>query len=140
VEKHKVGTREEWLAARNELLAKEKELTRRNDQIAAERRGLPWVPIGKEYRFGTGSGPRTLAGLFDGRSQLLVYHFMFGPDYTAQRATTNTAAGTRRAGSRPRAPAISRSSTASGTSTPRRPASQQTRLGSVLKPGIAGHQ
>jgi predicted dithiol-disulfide oxidoreductase (DUF899 family) len=94
VEKHRVGTREEWLAARNELLAKEKELTRRNDQLAAERRGLPWVPIGKEYRFGTGTGPKTLAGLFDGRSQLLVYHFMFGPDYTAGCPVCSSAADT----------------------------------------------
>ncbi len=80
---HRTGTREEWLAARGELLAKEKELTRRGDQLAAERRGLPWVPIEKQYRFGTDAGPRTLAELFDGRPQLIVYHFMFGPDYTA---------------------------------------------------------
>jgi predicted dithiol-disulfide oxidoreductase (DUF899 family) len=79
----KFGTREEWLAARNELLAKEKELTRRGDQLAAERRDLPWVPIEKEYRFDTGEGPKTLPELFDGRSQLVVYHFMFGPAYTA---------------------------------------------------------
>jgi len=80
---HQIGTREQWLAARGELLAKEKELTRRGDQLAAERRGLPWVPIEKQYRFDTDAGPRTLAELFDGRSQLIVYHFMFGPDYTA---------------------------------------------------------
>src|SRR6516165_10015307 len=80
---HKVGTREEWLAARSQLLAKEKELTRRNDQLAAERRDLPWVPIEKEYAFGTDGGPRTLPELFDGRSQLVVYHFMFGPSYAA---------------------------------------------------------
>jgi len=78
-----IGTREQWLAARSELLAKEKELTRRSDQLAAERRSLPWVPIEKEYRFDTDAGPKTLAELFDGRSQLIVYHFMFGPDYTA---------------------------------------------------------
>ena len=80
---HQIGTREQWLAARGELLAKEKELTRRSDQLAAERRGLPWVPIDKQYRFDTDAGPRTLAELFDGRSQLIVYHFMFGPDFTA---------------------------------------------------------
>jgi predicted dithiol-disulfide oxidoreductase (DUF899 family) len=80
---HKVGTRTEWLAARNQLLAKEKELTRRGDQLAEERRNLPWVPIEKEYRFDTDKGPKTLPELFDGRSQLIVYHFMFGPAYTA---------------------------------------------------------
>lgn len=80
---HQIGTREQWLAARGELLAKEKELTRRGDQLAAERRSLPWVPIDKQYRFETAAGPKTLAELFDGRSQLIVYHFMFGPDYTA---------------------------------------------------------
>ena len=94
MEKHKVGTREEWLAARSELLAKEKELTRRNDQLAEERRGLPWVPIEKEYRFGTGNGPRTLPELFDGRSQLLVYHFMFGPSFTAGCPVCSSAADT----------------------------------------------
>jgi predicted dithiol-disulfide oxidoreductase (DUF899 family) len=80
---HRVGTREEWLRAREELLVKEKELTRRNDELARERRELPWYPIEKEYRFDTESGTKTLAELFDGRSQLLVYHFMFGPRYTA---------------------------------------------------------
>jgi predicted dithiol-disulfide oxidoreductase (DUF899 family) len=81
--KHTVATREEWLAARGELLAEEKELTRRGDRLAAKRRELPWVPIEKEYRFDTDEGPRTLRELFDGRSQLMVYHFMFGPTYTA---------------------------------------------------------
>jgi predicted dithiol-disulfide oxidoreductase (DUF899 family) len=76
---HPVGTREEWLAARVALLAEEKELTRRSDELARKRRELPWVPVEKEYVFETGEGPRTLADLFDGRSQLLVYHFMFGP-------------------------------------------------------------
>jgi predicted dithiol-disulfide oxidoreductase (DUF899 family) len=89
---HRTGTREEWLAARGELLAKEKELTRRGDQLAAERRGLPWVPIEKQYRFGTDAGPRTLAELFDGRPQLIVYHFMFGPDYTAGCPTCSSIA------------------------------------------------
>jgi predicted dithiol-disulfide oxidoreductase (DUF899 family) len=81
--KHKVGTREEWLAARNELLDREKELTRRNDELARERRELPWVPVEKEYSFETEDGTKTLAELFDGRSQLMIYHFMFGPAYEA---------------------------------------------------------
>jgi predicted dithiol-disulfide oxidoreductase (DUF899 family) len=80
---HKVGTQEEWQAARDELLAEEKELTRRNDELAKKRRGLPWVPVEKEYRFETDEGAKTLAELFDGRSQLLIYHFMFGPTYEA---------------------------------------------------------
>jgi len=78
--KHRTGTREEWLVARRELLEREKELTRRSDELARERRELPWVPVDKEYRFETDEGTRTLAELFDGRSQLLVYHLMFGPD------------------------------------------------------------
>jgi predicted dithiol-disulfide oxidoreductase (DUF899 family) len=73
------GTREEWLAARVELLEREKELTRRSDELARQRAELPWVPIEKEYRFETDEGTKTLAELFDGRSQLLIYHFMFGP-------------------------------------------------------------
>jgi predicted dithiol-disulfide oxidoreductase (DUF899 family) len=80
---HTVGTREEYLRARNELLEREKELTRRSDELARQRRELPWVPVDKEYRFETEEGTKTLAELFDGRSQLLVYHFMFGPEYTA---------------------------------------------------------
>jgi predicted dithiol-disulfide oxidoreductase (DUF899 family) len=80
---HKTGTREEWLAARLELLEAEKELTRRGDELARSRQELPWVPIDKEYRFETDGGTASLADLFEGRSQLLVYHFMFGPDYTA---------------------------------------------------------
>jgi len=76
-----VGTREEWQAARSELLAKEKELTRLGDQLATARRQLPWLPIDKPYSFDTAHGPRTLQELFDGRSQLLVYHFMFGFGY-----------------------------------------------------------
>jgi len=79
----KVGTREEWQAARDELLAEEKELTRREDELAEKRRALPWVPVEKEYRFDTEDGTKTLAELFDGRSQLLIYHFMFGPPYEA---------------------------------------------------------
>ena len=81
---HKTGTREEWLAARLDLLAEEKALTRRGDELARRRQELPWVRIDKEYRFGTGQGPASLADLFQGRSQLLIYHFMFGPDYTAR--------------------------------------------------------
>src|SRR5580693_8297046 len=80
---HKFGTREEWLAARLELLQAEKALTRRTDDVARQRQELPWVPIEKQYRFETDQGPASLAELFQGRSQLLVYHFMFGPDYTA---------------------------------------------------------
>jgi predicted dithiol-disulfide oxidoreductase (DUF899 family) len=79
----KVGTQEEWQAARDELLGEEKELTHRNDELARKRRELPWVPVEKEYRFETVDGPKSLGELFDGRSQLLVYHFMFGPDYEA---------------------------------------------------------
>src|SRR6267154_4562802 len=81
--KHKTGTHEQWLAARLELLKAEKELTRQSDELARRRQELPWVRIDKEYRFDTDDGPRTLAELFDGRNQLLVYHFMFGPEYTA---------------------------------------------------------
>jgi predicted dithiol-disulfide oxidoreductase (DUF899 family) len=76
---HAVGTREEWLAARTALLAEEKQLTRSSDELARKRRELPWVAVGDEYRFETAEGTKTLAELFDGRAQLLVYHFMFGP-------------------------------------------------------------
>src|SRR5437762_9077998 len=79
----RIGTREEWQAARDELLAEEKELTRRGDELARKRRELPWVPVEKEYMFETVEGTKPLADLFDGRSQLLVYHFMFGPRYEA---------------------------------------------------------
>ena len=80
---HTTGTREEWLAARLDLLAAEKELTRRSDELALRRQQLPWVRVDKSYRFETDEGRATLADLFQGRSQLLVYHFMFGPDYQA---------------------------------------------------------
>ena len=80
---HKSGTRQEWLAARLELLDAEKEFTRRSDELARQRQELPWVRIEKEYRFDTDEGTASLADLFSGRSQLLVYHFMFGPDYEA---------------------------------------------------------
>jgi predicted dithiol-disulfide oxidoreductase (DUF899 family) len=80
---HTIGTREQWLAARLELLEEEKELTRRSDELARRRQELPWVRIDKPYRFDTDEGSASLADLFRGRSQLLVYHFMFGPDYTA---------------------------------------------------------
>jgi predicted dithiol-disulfide oxidoreductase (DUF899 family) len=81
--KHMTGTREEWLAARLELLEAEKELTRRSDELVHRRQELPWVRIDKAYRFETDEGSASLADLFRGRSQLLIYHFMFGPDYTA---------------------------------------------------------
>src|SRR2546426_9848535 len=81
--KHKVGTREQWLAARVELLQAEKELTRRSDELARRRQELPWGRVDKEDRFDTDEGSAPLADLFRGRSQLLVYPFMFGPDYTA---------------------------------------------------------
>jgi len=80
---HKIGTRDEWLAARLNLLAAEKELTRRSDELARQRQELPWVRIDNEYLFDTDEGAASLADLFRGRSQLLVYHFMFGPAYTA---------------------------------------------------------
>jgi predicted dithiol-disulfide oxidoreductase (DUF899 family) len=81
--KHTTGTRKEWVAARLELLQAEKDLTRRSDELARRRQELPWVRMDKEYRFDTDEGSASLADLFRGRSQLLVYHFMFGPDYTA---------------------------------------------------------
>ncbi len=81
--KHATGTREQWLAARLDLLKAEKELTRQSDALALQRQALPWVRVDKDYRFETDEGPATLADLFRGRSQLLVYHFMFGPDYKA---------------------------------------------------------
>jgi predicted dithiol-disulfide oxidoreductase (DUF899 family) len=80
---HRIGTQQEWQAERDQLLAEEKELTRRGDELARKRRELPWVAVDKEYLFETEGGTKTLAELFDGRSQLLVYHFMFGPDWTA---------------------------------------------------------
>jgi predicted dithiol-disulfide oxidoreductase (DUF899 family) len=80
---HRTGTQEEWQAARAELLKAEKELTRRGDDLARKRRELPWVAVEKDYRFETEEGTKTLADLFDGSSQLLVYHFMFGPPYEA---------------------------------------------------------
>jgi predicted dithiol-disulfide oxidoreductase (DUF899 family) len=79
---HRIATQEEWKAERDELLKREKELTRRGDELARERRELPWVHVEKEYRFETEDGTKSLADLFDGRSQLMVYHFMFGPDWT----------------------------------------------------------
>jgi predicted dithiol-disulfide oxidoreductase (DUF899 family) len=80
---HATGTREEWLAARLELLEAEKELTRQSDELVRKRQQLPWVRVDKAYRFDTDEGSASLADLFKGRSQLLIYHFMFGPDYTA---------------------------------------------------------
>jgi predicted dithiol-disulfide oxidoreductase (DUF899 family) len=89
---HKTGTREQWLAARLVLLKAEKELTRRSDDLARRRQELPWVRVDKAYRFETDEGSASLADLFRGRSQLLVYHFMFGPDYKAGCATCSTIA------------------------------------------------
>jgi predicted dithiol-disulfide oxidoreductase (DUF899 family) len=80
---HRIATQEQWQAQRDELLALEKELTRRSDELARKRRELPWVPVEQDYLFETEGGTKTLADLFDGRSQLLVYHFMFGPDWSA---------------------------------------------------------
>jgi predicted dithiol-disulfide oxidoreductase (DUF899 family) len=80
---HRIATQEEWQAAREALLEEEKKLTRRGDELAEKRRELPWVAVEKDYRFETADGTKTLAELFDGRSQLLVYHFMFGPPYEA---------------------------------------------------------
>src|SRR5207344_2165319 len=80
---HKIGTREQWLAARLKLLDAEKALTRQSDELAQRRQELPWVRVDKDYRFDTDEGKASLADLFQGRSQLLVYHFMFGPDYKA---------------------------------------------------------
>ena len=80
---HRIGTQEQWQAEGEALLKEEKELTHRGDELARKRRELPWVPVEKDYRFETEDGPKTLAGLFGGRSQLLVYHFMFGPPYDA---------------------------------------------------------
>ncbi len=82
---HTIGTREQWLAARLDLLRAEKEFTRRGDDLARQRLELPWVRVDTAYRFETDEGNASLADLFRGRSQLLVYHFMFGPDYTAVR-------------------------------------------------------
>jgi predicted dithiol-disulfide oxidoreductase (DUF899 family) len=91
---HRTGTREEWATAREDLLAREKEHTRLGDELAQRRRELPWVRVEKEYRFDTDDGTRTLAELFDGRSQLLVYHFMFGPSYEAGCPTCSSMADT----------------------------------------------
>jgi predicted dithiol-disulfide oxidoreductase (DUF899 family) len=91
---HQVATREEWLRARMDLLEQEKELTRRGDELARQRRELPWVRVDEDYRFETDDGTKTLAELFDGRSQLLMYHFMFGPEYTAGCPVCSAAADT----------------------------------------------
>jgi predicted dithiol-disulfide oxidoreductase (DUF899 family) len=83
VSDHNIGTEEDWLAAREQLLVREKEHTRLGDELALQRRELPWVPVDKDYRFDTDDGEKALVELFEGRSQLLVYHFMFGPSYEA---------------------------------------------------------
>src|SRR5258708_30734022 len=90
--KHMTGTRKDGLSARPELLEAEKEHTRRSDELARRRQELPWVRINKAYRFETDTGSASLADLFRGRSQLLVYHYMFGPEYTAGCATCSTIA------------------------------------------------
>src|SRR6476469_7968983 len=90
--RHKVASRKEWLKARLDLLEAEKELTHRSDELARRRQELPWVKIEKPYRLETDEGSASLAELFRGRSQLLVYHFMFGPDYTAGCMTCSTIA------------------------------------------------
>ena len=89
---HKIMTRAQWDVARDELLKREKELTRLGDALAAQRRELPWVAVDKEYTFQTEDGPKTLAELFDGRSQLAIYHFMFGPDYATGCPTNSSIA------------------------------------------------
>jgi predicted dithiol-disulfide oxidoreductase (DUF899 family) len=89
---HTTGTQEEWQAEREALLKEEKELTRRGDELAEKRRALPWVPLEKEYELETADGTRSLTDLFDGRSQLLVYHFMFGPSYEAGCPTCSSMA------------------------------------------------
>jgi predicted dithiol-disulfide oxidoreductase (DUF899 family) len=89
---HRIGTRDEWLTAREQLLVREKEHTRAGDELARQRRELPWVRVEKEYRFGTDEGEKALADLFDGRSQLLVYHFMFGPSYESGCPTCSSMA------------------------------------------------
>src|SRR4029453_10950758 len=89
---HKIVSREEWISARKKLLEDEKALTRRSDELAQRRQELPWVRVDKKYRFETDEGNASLADLFRGRSQLLVYHFMFGPDYKAGCATCSTIA------------------------------------------------
>jgi predicted dithiol-disulfide oxidoreductase (DUF899 family) len=91
---HRTGTSKEWRAARMALLAREKELTRFSDELARERSKLPWVPLEKDYRFDSDRGTKTLAELFDGRSQLLIYHFMFGPEYAAGCPICSAAADT----------------------------------------------
>src|SRR5262245_66147321 len=91
---HRKGTREEWEAARDALLAREKAHTREGDALARDRRDLPWVRVDEDYRFDTEAGERRLEDLFDGRSQLLVYHFMFGPSYEAGDAVNSSIADT----------------------------------------------
>ncbi|MFL5896169.1 MAG: DUF899 domain-containing protein [Thermoleophilaceae bacterium] len=91
---HETATRDEWLAARQALLEKEKDLTRRSDELARERRELPWIPVEKDYTFDTDAGAKTLAELFDGRSQLMIYHFMFGPAYSGGCPVCSAAADT----------------------------------------------
>ena len=104
---HTVGTRDEWVAAREQLLVREKQHTRLGDEIARQRRDLPWVRLEKEYRLDTDDGEKAIGDLFDGRSQLLVYHFMFGPSYEAGCPVNSSIAGGHQ--HRRRAPAPARS-------------------------------
>jgi predicted dithiol-disulfide oxidoreductase (DUF899 family) len=94
VAEHRIGTQAEWQAERDALLKEEKELTRRSDELAAKRSRLRWVPVEKDYRFETAQGAKSLADLFDGRSQLMVYHFMFGPSYQAECPVCSSIADT----------------------------------------------
>jgi predicted dithiol-disulfide oxidoreductase (DUF899 family) len=89
---HRIATQEEWQDERDKLLEEEKELTHRSDELAEKRRALPWVPVEKDYSFDTDGGKKSLADLFDGRSQLMIYHFMFGPDYEAACPTCSSMA------------------------------------------------
>jgi predicted dithiol-disulfide oxidoreductase (DUF899 family) len=109
---HKIGTREEWLAAREQLLVREKEYTRFGDELARQRPELPWVRVEKEYRFDTDDGEKPLVELFDGRSQLLVYHFMSGPSYEAGCPVNSSIADTVD-GVRPHLPLVTRRSCSS---------------------------
>ena len=89
---YRFGTREEWAVACAQLLTREKEFTRMGDELAQQRRELPWVRVAKSYQFRTADGPKTLGDLFDGRTQLLIYHFMFGPDYEGGCPTCSSTA------------------------------------------------
>ena len=138
---HKTGTREEWLVARLGLLKEEKELTRRSDEVARRRQELPWVQVHKEYRFETNDGSASLADLFRGRSQLLVYHFMFGPEYTGGCPACSSIADGFNGCSRCRAPRTSRCRDDRGLSYPDcRPAGLQAPHGLDVHLGVIHEQ